>query len=535
MKTIANILSLLIALVLVSANLMANESTQIIGVQANESQVHLAQSLIKTYNENADNKTTLMLSTEINAQADVMIVDNYYLATNSVAWQAIMGRNAIVPVVSKKNPSFDKLISTGIAVEQMKSLFDGTTATPIIILTDEALAVLKRFTSTENTKSNVVTVNTHEAFLAQLAKNPTAVGFTLFSNLVTDNTYSYTDQLGIVPIDRNNNGRIDPMESFYETPATFSRALWMGKYPQALTANIYLAGKSIPESEDVKGAISQLLAMSQSVMGDFGYAKLESHELKTGVSNAISGIQSIETAEKNAGNNWVIVVVLFVLLLTVAGLIITYLFGTKADDTKDEEFVLRERGLFTASAVSAPAGLFYDKTHTWAFMENDGNVKVGIDDFLRNVLGKVNQVALKPVGTTVTKGETLAIVVREGKKISIKAPVSGVIIDRNNSLNSFDQEEELVKDWLYSIEPSNWKREIELMLMADTYRNWIQDEFIRLKDFLARSLQQHAPQFMPVVLQDGGELIEGFMSEMGPEIWEDFQTNFLDNAIFTKH
>lgn len=533
MKSIANLLSLLLALALMSSNLMANGNQPTIVVEAADNQIQFAKSLIDTYNATAENKAALKLSIEASANTDLLIVDNNYLINNNVAWQAIMGRNALVPVISKKNPDYAALMGTGITVEQIKKLVSDANNGSMVVFEMNTLEHLKAFASIENL-TNTMSYAGMDEFAAHLTKNAQAIGFIYFTNLISDNTYIY-DQLSILPIDRNSNGRIDPMESFYESPSTFSRALWMGKYPQVLTSNVYLAGSSIPKSDEVKAAINGLLAMSQTMIDGFGYARLESHELKVGLNHPLTEAQTIENTEKNAGTNWLLIVVLFVVLLTVAGLIVTFLFGTKVNESSDEELVLHEKGMFNAGAVSAPAGLFYDKTHTWAFMENDGNVKVGIDDFLRNVLGKVNQVALKPIGTKVVKGETLAIIVREGKKISVKAPVSGVIIDRNNSLNSFDQEEELVKDWLYSIEPSNWKREIELLFMAESYRSWIEDEFIRLKDFLARSLQQHAPQFMPVVLQDGGELIEGFMSEMGPEIWEDFQTNFLDNAIFTKH
>ena len=31
-----------------------------------------------------------------------------------------------------------------------------------------------------------------------------------------------------------------------------------------------------------------------------------------------------------------------------------------------------------------------------------------------------------------------------------------------------------------------------------------------------------------MVLQDGGELRTGILAEFGPEVWEEFQTNFID-------
>jgi hypothetical protein len=64
--------------------------------------------------------------------------------------------------------------------------------------------------------------------------------------------------------------------------------------------------------------------------------------------------------------------------------------------------------------------------------------------------------------------------------------------------------------------------------MAEKYRKWLFDEFSRLKDFLATSLKVNKVEYEHVVLQDGGVLKDSILADLGPEVWEDFQTNFLD-------
>ena len=63
--------------------------------------------------------------------------------------------------------------------------------------------------------------------------------------------------------------------------------------------------------------------------------------------------------------------------------------------------------------------------------------------------------------------------------------------------------------------------------MADKQKEFIKKEFSRLKDFLMTALSGD-PKYAYVLLQDGGEITDGVLSEMGPEIWEDFQTSFID-------
>ena len=64
--------------------------------------------------------------------------------------------------------------------------------------------------------------------------------------------------------------------------------------------------------------------------------------------------------------------------------------------------------------------------------------------------------------------------------------------------------------------------------MAEKYKEWLQDEFIRLKDFLAVSMRSNTNVYAHVILQDGGELTDNVLADLGPEVWEDFQTKFID-------
>ena len=64
--------------------------------------------------------------------------------------------------------------------------------------------------------------------------------------------------------------------------------------------------------------------------------------------------------------------------------------------------------------------------------------------------------------------------------------------------------------------------------MADVYNEWLKKEFSRLKDFLAISVKSQKVEYAQIILQDGGDLKDGVLEDLGPEIWEDFQTNFID-------
>ena len=189
--------------------------------------------------------------------------------------------------------------------------------------------------------------------------------------------------------------------------------------------------------------------------------------------------------------------------------------------------------IFSEDSVAAPEGLYYDKSHSWAFMKQNGRVKVGVDDFLLKVTGKPTRVNLKNEGDRISKGEPLVSIIQNGKRLTIKAPISGVIKSQNNSLERNANQlksSPYVQGWLYEIEPSNWLREIQLLLVGDKYREWVKNEFARLKDFIASVLSTKQLEPGMVVLQDGGELLEDLLSELEPHEWEMFQNDFLDRV-----
>jgi len=185
------------------------------------------------------------------------------------------------------------------------------------------------------------------------------------------------------------------------------------------------------------------------------------------------------------------------------------------------------------NSILAPRGLYYDKTHTWAFMEHDGMVKIGIDDFLKHVTGQLTQLKMKSPGEKVRKGEKILTIIRDGKQLNLYSPVSGFIRKQNESLlanPSRINTATFTDAWVYEIEPGNWLREVSFMFMFDKYREWLEDEFARLKDFMAVSANSNTAVYQHIVLQDGGEIKDNILADLGPEVWEDFQTRFIDTS-----
>jgi len=187
--------------------------------------------------------------------------------------------------------------------------------------------------------------------------------------------------------------------------------------------------------------------------------------------------------------------------------------------------------VLTAGVLRIPKGLFFSKNHTWVHLEKSGEAKIGLDDFLTHLVGNMKINPLKQPGENVKKGEVLAEIVQDGKRLKLHSPISGKIMNSNSVIT---ENSEMVKEdpyengWFYTVEPENWKAETSGFYLADEASEWIKNELLRFKDFLNVSLAKYSGQPALVTLQEGGELKADPLDELQPEIWNDFQKEFLD-------
>jgi glycine cleavage system H protein len=188
-------------------------------------------------------------------------------------------------------------------------------------------------------------------------------------------------------------------------------------------------------------------------------------------------------------------------------------------------------GFLTANMLRIPQGVFHSKNHTWAFMEKNGEAKVGLDDLLLHITGEVKFRSLKNSGETINKGELLTEIDQGGKLLQIASPISGTILNSNAEINSNPgllNEDPYGKGWIYKIKPSAWKTETQSYYIAEETLDWSKKEVDRFKDFLAESVKKYSSDQSMVILQDGGELRDNTLSELPDEVWKDFQNDFLN-------
>jgi len=436
---------------------------------------------------------------------------------NEANWKMVVGRDIVVPVVNTANPYLTELMQKGISPETFAQVFNNpdkqnwgavipeglNTPMHIYVINDESVKeAVAKFLQSSQIPTEGIVIQTNDAFVTAVQNDPYAVGFCKVVNILGMDNEGLAGNLRFLPIDRNGNGTIDYMEDIYSDLNTLLRGVWIGKYPKTLYSNIYAQSKTQPASEAEIAFLSWVLTEGQQFMNTNGYCDLASSESQAQLAKITTEAIIVQPEEKssNAG-----------LFLLIAAMIITFgvIVSAGVRRYRKQAPVPDFNESFTGfdeDAVIVPKGIYFDKSHTWAFMEKDGNVTIGIDDFLQHITGPITRVEMKNPGEKIKKGELLFTIVQSGKHLNLYAPVSGIINKQNEVLASDASKmntSPYSDGWVYMIEPSNWFKEIQFMEMAEKYKKWISTEFSRIKDFLAATLKPDSLEYASEVLQNG--------------------------------
>ncbi|MDZ7740767.1 MAG: hypothetical protein U5Q03_03200 [Bacteroidota bacterium] len=125
-------------------------------------------------------------------------------------------------------------------------------------------------------------------------------------------------------------------------------------------------------------------------------------------------------------------------------------------------------GILSTIFLSIPQGYYYARNHMWAFLERSGMARVGIDDFLVNVVGQAEIRQFAAEKDFIRKGELMAEIVNGDKKLQLIAPISGRISKRNELEGRGVENvssDPYSSGWFYEIKPSKWKAETSLTFL----------------------------------------------------------------------
>lgn len=183
-----------------------------------------------------------------------------------------------------------------------------------------------------------------------------------------------------------------------------------------------------------------------------------------------------------------------------------------------------------AHEIGLPGGVFISSGHVWANVTVPGTVRLGADDFVRKMIGRIDAVDLPARGATIKKGERLFALRQGGRAAVFSAPISGVVQEVNTDLPQHVEwltRRPYDRGWVCSVKPEHLAEELGHLRIGETALAWYQAEIARLHQVLGAAPGDGPSSAAPMV----GQLAEGQLETADEAVWARFTRAFLQGEI----
>ena len=160
-----------------------------------------------------------------------------------------------------------------------------------------------------------------------------------------------------------------------------------------------------------------------------------------------------------------------------------------------------------------PAGVHLHPGHTWARLDADGLVTVGMDDLAQKLVGPVN-VHLPAPGARVAQGEAAVDLRDRDGSVPLLSPVDGTVVAVNPAVKASGApaDDPYGAGWLFKVKAPRLAANLRQLHAAAPAQRLLDDA----SDALLRRMEPELGR----VLQDGGAPVDGIARALAGDRWE---------------
>lgn len=126
-----------------------------------------------------------------------------------------------------------------------------------------------------------------------------------------------------------------------------------------------------------------------------------------------------------------------------------------------------------------PDELYYTKDHTWARVEDDGTVTVGMDAYGAKAAGNIEFIDLPMEEDEFESGEAFGSLESAKWVGGLLMPVGGTVIAVNEKIEdelNLLSEDPYGEGWIIKIRPANLKDDLKALVHGDGVGPWLKKE-----------------------------------------------------------
>ena len=184
--------------------------------------------------------------------------------------------------------------------------------------------------------------------------------------------------------------------------------------------------------------------------------------------------------------------------------------------------VVKPVSVLDIAGVKIPQGYYLHQGHAWVKIEENSEVRIGLDDFAMRVFGPPDSIESPLVGKLVTQDQAGISIHRDDHTAGVLSPVSGIVTAINSSLreegnraNTHPYDD----GWVLRVHAENLRQDLKSLMIGSETETFIEKEVDRVYALIEEEVGPLAA--------DGGYLgndIFGSMPQIG---WDTLQKHFL--------
>ncbi|MCD8164949.1 MAG: extracellular solute-binding protein [Bacteroides sp.] len=198
-------------------------------------------------------------------------------------------KDAVVPTVNSTNPNIAEIRKVGLKKSVAEKLWSNEIKTwgqilgtsskvPVHVFTrSDACGAAETWAAWFGKKQEDLggtAVFGDPGVASAVQKDKVAIGLNNIAYVYDQKTKKPYDGLAVIPLDVNNNGKIDPEEDFYRDINTLMQAIADGKFPSPPARDLYFVSNGAPKNEVVKEFLRFVLTEGQKYVTEVGYVAL---------------------------------------------------------------------------------------------------------------------------------------------------------------------------------------------------------------------------------------------------------------------
>jgi phosphate transport system substrate-binding protein len=216
------------------------------------------------------------------------------------AWWVPVAKDAVLPTVNPANPVIKELHTKGMTRQQFFDIFisgkikiwgqvtRSSCSDEVTPFTrSDACGAAEMWAKYLNRKKQEdllgIGVNGDPGVAEAVKRTAGGIGFNNLNFVYDMHTRKIYPGIEVIPIDLNENGKLDPDENFYGSLDTVMKAINSGKYPSPPARDLYLVSNGKPVTPLVRAFLEFVLTDGQRFVNEAGYVRINEVKIKAAI------------------------------------------------------------------------------------------------------------------------------------------------------------------------------------------------------------------------------------------------------------